>query len=68
MYRLSFLFTRTAILLYVSLVGNFSLYNGYLIDKSKLHITVCTAISQAVVESQEDYALTNAIEERAKKK
>lgn len=65
---LSFLFTRTAILLYVSMIGNFALYNGYLIDKTKLQVTVCTAISQAVIDSQEDAALTNAIVEKAKKK
>lgn len=50
-------------LLLVSMAGNVAMYNGYLIDKTKLQITVCTAVAEAVKQAEEDAELPNAIEE-----
>ncbi len=58
--------TRTAILLYVSLALNAAMYQGYLINKAKLQVTVCTAIEDAVATYQEDMALPNAIDKKDK--
>jgi hypothetical protein len=38
--------------LLASATANIAMYNGYLINKSKLSVTVCTAIADAVSNSQ----------------
>jgi hypothetical protein len=53
-------------LLVVSVAANVAMYKGYLIDKTKLQITICTAVSEAVARAEDDSALVDAISKRTK--
>lgn len=55
--------SRTAILLYISLAGNVALYNGLLVDKEKLKLTVSPEIVTAYQQYKEDNANVEAIAE-----
>jgi hypothetical protein len=68
MYRLSFLFTRTAILLYVFAAGDVALYNGWIGGKQKQEINVCFDMQTAVINYVEDNQLVNAVVQSSKKK
>jgi hypothetical protein len=60
---LNVLFTRTAILLYISLAANVALYNGLLVDKEKLKVTVSPEIVTAYQQYKEDNANVEAVAE-----
>jgi ABC-type transporter Mla maintaining outer membrane lipid asymmetry permease subunit MlaE len=52
--------------LLASISANIAMYQGYLIDKTKLQVTVCTAVQEAVSNYSDDMALPNAIDKKVK--
>jgi len=68
MNRLSFLFTRTAILLYVAVTAAVSLYYGWIGGKQKPEINVCFDMQTAVINYVDDNQLVNAVVQSSKKK
>lgn len=55
------LFTRTAILLYVSLSFNAAMYYGLLINRANLQVSVCDKVEKAMAEYNENHELENVL-------
>jgi hypothetical protein len=68
MILLNILFTRTAILLYISLLTNIAMYNGVFVAKDKLTLTVCSVVNKAVAQYNADNEDVDALDARLGKK